>query len=105
VSIPANNPPIIAYAFNTIPAANEWIVTQGYEMTFSVVALVGQFENAVFSLSGAPTGMTINSSTGLISWTPTSGQQNNIYSNIGVNVFDGTGNTLYRFTVRTYSTL
>ena len=105
VSIPANNPPIIAYAFNTIPAANEWIVTQGYELVFSVVALVGQFENAIFSLVDQPTGMVINSSTGEITWTPTSGQQNNIYSNIGVNVYDGTDNTLYRFTVRTYSTL
>ena len=105
VSIPANNPPIIAYAFNTIPAANEWIVTQGYELIFSVVALVGQFENAIFSLVDQPTGMVINSSTGEITWTPTSGQQNNIYSNIGVNVYDGTDNTLYRFTVRTYSTL
>jgi hypothetical protein len=105
VSIPANNPPIIAYAFNTIPAANEWIVTQGYELIFSVVALVGQFENAIFSLVDNPSGMVIDSATGEITWTPTSGQQNNIYSNIGVNVSDGTGNTLYRFTVRTYSTL
>jgi rRNA processing protein Gar1 len=105
VSIPANNPPIIAYAFNTIPAANQWIVTQGYELIFSVVALVGQFENAIFSLVDNPSGMVIDSATGEITWTPTSGQQNNIYSNIGVNVFDGTGNTLYRFTVRTYSTL
>lgn len=105
VTIPANNPPIIAYAFNTIPAANEWIVTQGYQLIFSIIAIVGQFENAVFSLVDHPTGMVIDSSTGEITWTPTAGQQNNIYSNIGVNVFDGTGTTLYRFTVRTYSTL
>jgi hypothetical protein len=105
VSIPANNPPEIAYAFNTIPAANEWIVTQGYEMIFSVVALVGQFETASFSLTGEPPGMTIDSVTGEITWTPTSMQQNNIYSNIGVVVSDGTSTKTYRFTVRTYSTL
>jgi len=105
ISIPANNPPEIAYAFNTIPAANEWIVTQGYELIFSVVALVGQFETASFSLTGQPSGMTINSATGEINWTPTSMQQNNIYSNIGVVVSDGTDSKTYRFTVRTYSTL
>lgn len=105
IAIPANNPPIIAYSFNTIPAANEWIVTQGYEMSFSVVALVGQFEDATFSLVDNPSGMVIDPNTGEITWTPTSGQQNNIYSNIGVVVFDGTDTTTYRFTVRTYSTL
>jgi hypothetical protein len=105
IAIPANNPPIIAYAFNTIPAANEWIVTQGYELIFSVIALVGQFENAIFSLVDNPAGMVIDSGTGEITWTPTSGQQNNIYSNIGVVVSDGTSTTTYRFTVRTYSTL
>jgi hypothetical protein len=105
IAIPANNPPIIAYAFNTIPAANEWIVTQGYEMIFSVVALVGQFETASFSLTGEPPGMTIDSVTGEITWTPTSMQQNNIYSNIGVVVSDGISTKTYRFTVRTYSTL
>ena len=105
IAIPANNPPEIAYAFNTIPAANEWIVTQGYEMIFSVVALVGQFETASFSLTGQPSGMTIDSVTGEITWTPTSMQQNSIYSNIGVVVSDGTSTKTYPFTVRTYSTL
>jgi hypothetical protein len=105
IAIPANNPPIIAYAFNTIPAANQWIVTQGYQLIFSVIALVGQFETASFSLVDNPAGMVINSGTGEITWTSTSGQQNNIYSNIGVVVSDGTGTTTYRFTVRTYSTL
>lgn len=105
IAIPANNPPIFAYAFNTIPAANEWIVTQGYQLIFSVIALVGQFEDAIFSLVDNPAGMVIDSGTGEITWTPTSGQQNNVYSNIGVVVFDGTDSTTYRFTVRTYSTL
>jgi len=48
--------------------------------------------------------MTINSATGEINWTPTSLQQNKIYT-ITVNAFDSVNNTTYDFTVRTYDNI
>ena len=101
VTIPAHNPPIFEFAYDTIPRANQWIATEGEELIFSVSAIVGPFDDLIFSLSGEPPGMTIDSTSGEITWTP-SGQANTVFSNIEVIAFDGTGTNSYFFTVRVY---
>jgi hypothetical protein len=45
--------------------------------------------------------MTIDSTSGLIEWTPTNLQQNKIFT-VTVNAYDGINNNTYDFTVRTY---
>jgi hypothetical protein len=99
---PNTNAPVFAFNYEKIPAANSWIVTQGFDLEFFIVALDNQYDNVIYSLTNAPSGMTINSSTGLIQWTPTNLQQNKVFQNITVNAFDGNNNTEYLFTVRTY---
>jgi hypothetical protein len=101
VTIPAHNPPIFEFAYDTIPRANQWIATEGEELIFSVSAIVGPFDDLIFSLSGEPPGMTIDPTTGEITWTPL-GQANTVFSNIEVIAFDGTGTNSYFFTVRVY---
>ena len=49
--------------------------------------------------------MTIDSSTGLISWTPGVGDENEAYVNIEVIAFDGTDSTSYFFNIRVYPTI
>jgi hypothetical protein len=110
VTIPANNPPIFAfgYTFNDyiIPKANQWIITYDELLTINVgSAFIGQYETGVFSLTNNPTGMVINSATGVITWTPTSGQSNQIFEDIQVNLSDGIDTTSYLFSVRVYDTL
>ena len=101
---PDPNGPVFAFNFNQVPAANQWIVTQGYELNFNVIALDSSYDNVIYSLTSAPSGMTINSATGEINWTPTSLQQNKIFT-VTVNAFDSTNNTTYDFTVRTYDSI
>lgn len=105
VTIPADNPPIFAYSFNNIPAANQWIITSGFDLSINVQAAINQYETAVFSLNNEPTGMTINSSTGLISWTPGIANDNQIYEDIEVLVYNGTSTSTYKFSIRVYPTL
>ena len=105
VTIPTNNPPIIAYAFNEIPSANQWIITTNFDLELKIAAVIGQYETGSFSLSNQPTGMVINSSTGLITWTPGPSDNNQIYEDIVVNVFDGTDTTQYKFSIRVYPTI
>lgn len=102
---PDPNGPVFAFNFQQVPAINQWIVTQGLLLDFKVLALDSNYDNVIYSITNAPSGMTINSSTGQITWTPTSLQQNQIYSGITVNAFDGTNNTEYFFTVRTYDSI
>jgi hypothetical protein len=105
VTIPADNPPIIAYSFNSIPAENQWIITSGYDLVLSIGAFIGQYETATFSLSNEPLGMIINSSTGVITWTPGVSDENEIYEDITVSVSNGTSTTTYKFSIRVYPTL
>ena len=98
---PDSNEPEFAFNFSRIPAANSWIVTQGYELAFRIVALDGSYDNIIYSLTSSPPGMTIDSATGLIEWTPTNLQQNKIFT-VTVNAYDGANNNTYDFTVRTY---
>ena len=105
VTIPANNPPIIAYAFNNIPAANQWIITSGYDLVLAIQAFVGQYETGVFSLSNEPLGMVIDANTGVITWTPGVSDENEIYNDITVSISNGTSTTTYKFSIRVYPTL
>jgi len=111
VTIPANNPPIFAFGYTypnnyIIPKSNQWIVTYDELLTINVgKAFIGQYDTGVFSLTNNPTGMTINSSTGEITWTPTLGQANQIFEDIQVNLYDGTDTTSYLFSVRVYDGL
>ena len=104
VTIPANNPPIIAFAFEEYPASNQWIITQGYELTLPIIVVPQQFKVFSYSLSGQPTGMVIDATTGVITWTPTSLQQNKIFS-LSVVVSDGTSTTTHPMSIRTYNSL
>ena len=105
VTIPANNPPIISYSFNTIPSANQWIITSGYDLVLGIQAIVGQYETGVFSLSNEPSGMIIDSNTGVITWTPAISDENQIYEDITVSVYNGVSTTQYKFSIRVYPTL
>jgi hypothetical protein len=105
VTIPANNPPIIAYSFNSIPAENQWIITIGYDLVLSIGFFIGQYETGVFSLSNEPAGMAIDSSTGVITWTPGLFDANEIYEDITVSISNGTSTTDYKFSIRVYPTL
>ncbi len=105
VTIPANNPPIISYAFNSIPAANQWIITSGYDLVLGIRGFIGQYKTGVFSLSNEPSGMLIDATTGVITWTPGVSDENEIYEDITVSLSDGTDTTEYKFSIRVYPTL
>ena len=105
VTVPADNPPIISYSFNTIPAENQWIITSGYDLVLGIKAYIGQYETAVFSISNEPLGMVIDANTGVITWTPGVSDENEIYDDITVSVSNGTSTTTYKFSIRVYPTL
>lgn len=105
VTVPADNPPIISYSFNTIPAENQWIITSGYDLVLAIQASIGQYETATFSISNEPSGMVIDANTGVITWTPGVSDENEIYDDITVSVSNGTSTTTYKFSIRVYPTL
>ena len=104
IDIPVNNPPIFSFYNQGIPADNQWIITQGYEMNYVVSASSEATEDITYSLDTYPPGMVIDANSGAITWTPTSLQQNKIFDVI-VLASDGTDASEYKFQVRTYSTL
>jgi Glycosyl hydrolases family 28/MBG domain (YGX type)/Putative Ig domain/Immunoglobulin domain len=79
-----NTPPVLA----AIPATT---VNVGSTLGLTASATDSDLpaNTLAYSLVGAPTGATINASTGLLSWTPTSGQGPATY-NFTVRVSDGT---------------
>ena len=87
----------------TIPAANQWIVAQGYELIVIVSSFYTQYETVTYTLSNQPTGMIITGQ--IITWTPTSPQSNQIYENITVTASNGTSSSTYTFSVRVYDVL
>lgn len=111
VTIPNDRAPIFSFNLRSnegdseisIPAANQWIVAQGYELVVIVNAFVKEYETLTFTLSNQPTGMTINNN--VITWTPTSPQSNEIYENITVTASNGTSSSTYEFSVRVYDAL
>ena len=71
--------------------------TEGVEFTYTVVASdIDTGDVLAFSLTGEPAGMTIDSVTGVITWTPGNGA---VDSSVTVNVFDGTVTSTKTFTI------
>jgi PKD repeat protein len=93
------------YAMTTVPPAPVTItstpVTEALsETSYSYDANATAFPGPVtYSLTSAPSGMSINSSTGLISWTPPTG---GLY-NVTVNASNGTSNDTQTFTINVVS--
>jgi hypothetical protein len=106
VDVPASIPPAFVFDNNSLPRIDNWIVTSGYDLTYQILAVsIDNYKTIVYSLQNAPVGMVINSSTGLITWTPGVGDDNEVYSDIEVVAYDGTDSTSYYFNVRVYPTL
>ncbi len=78
VIIPPNNPPEIIS--NAVTSA-----TKNQAYTYDVNATDSDGDTLVYSLTTTPSGMSINSSTGLITWTPTAAGN----YNVTVEVSDG----------------
>ena len=85
-----NKPPVI----NSIPAITAKV---GMEYTYSVDATDPNGDDLIYSLLAYPNGMTINSSTGLITWIPTESQVRQY--EIEIEVSDGELSVTQDFTV------
>ena len=106
IEIPESLPPYFVFDNNEIPKIDNWIVTSGYDFRYQLLATSSnQYKTIVYSLQNAPVGMVIDSSTGVITWTPGLSDENEAYENIEVVAFDGTDSTSYYFNVRVYPTL
>ena len=88
------------FLFNSSPVIESDSVTtakEGAVYTYDVEAIDPDGDTLEFSLLTHPTGMTINSTTGVISWTPT---ENQIGENeVVVEVSDGSRSTIQEFTI------
>jgi hypothetical protein len=115
IEVPANNPPVF---IATIPGLSlsdlfftfneNWIVTSGYTMRFNVLAASPDpYKTIIYSLTNAPAGMTITDLGGYgeIEWTPSSSDDNEVYTDIVINAFDGTDTVTRTFNVRVYPSL
>lgn len=115
VDVPASNPPVFV---NSLPGIyslvdaltfnDNWIVTSGYTMKFYVYAAsTDSYKTITYSLTNAPAGMTITNvgSLGEIEWTPSVSDDNEVYSDIEINAFDGTDTVTKTFSVRVYPSL
>lgn len=106
IDIPASLPPYFVFDNNQVPKIDNWIVTSGYDLKYQLLAISqDRYKSISYSLQNAPVGMVIDSSTGLITWTPGVSDENEAYENIEVIAFDGTDSTSYYFNVRVYPTL
>ncbi|MFW6134547.1 MAG: Ig domain-containing protein [Elusimicrobiota bacterium] len=85
-----NNPPVIESSPKTTAAA-------GTLFTYQVILNEDASDNVVFSLTKYPEGMTINSSTGLISWTPEESQAGE--HEVSVKVSDGWRKDTQQFSI------
>ena len=85
-----NSPPTIT----TTPGTGG---TVGFNYSYDANATDPENDPLTWSLVSGPTGMTINSTTGLVSWTPTSGQ---VGANaVTIRVTDGTNNVDQSWTI------
>jgi len=88
------------FLFNRPPVIESDPVTtakEGAVYTYDVEAVDPDGGTLTYSLTVSPTGMTINSTTGVISWTPT---ENHIGENeVVVEVSDGSRSTIQEFTI------
>ncbi|MDO9536849.1 MAG: PKD domain-containing protein [Thermoplasmata archaeon] len=87
---------------NDLPVITSYPITMakpGAAYTYSVIAEDADTGDVLaFSLAEAPEGMTINSQTGKISWTPTEAQAGRTYQ-VVVQVSDGNGSTTQAFSI------
>jgi len=94
------------FLFNSSPIIESDPVTtakEGAVYTYDVEATDPNEDTLTYSLTVSPTGMTINSTTGVISWTPT---ENQIDENeVIVEVSDGSRSTTQSFTIIVDETL
>ena len=89
-SISINKPPVIT----SIPATTAKV---GVEYSYNVFATDPNGDSLTYSLLAYPNGMTINSSTGLITWTPTENQVRDYEVEVGAS--DGELSVTQAFTV------
>jgi hypothetical protein len=88
------------YLFNSAPVIESTPVTtakEGAAYTYDVEATDPNEDTLTYSLTTSPTGMTINSTTGVITWTPTESQVGE--NEVVVEVSDGNKSTTQSFTV------
>jgi len=88
------------YLFNSAPVIESTPVTtakEGAVYTYDVEATDPNEDTLTYSLTTYPTGMTINSTTGVITWTPTEGQVGE--NEVVVEVSDESKSTTQSFTV------
>lgn len=94
------------YLFNSSPVIESDPVTtakEGAVYTYDVEATDPNEDTLTYSLTISPTGMTINSTTGVITWTPTEGQVGE--NEVVVEVSDESKSTTQSFTVTVDETL
>ena len=92
---------ITVTAVNDAPVFTSTAVTTGAAGTaysYTAVASDADGQTLTYSLTTHPTGMTINASTGVISWTPTVGT-NNPSENVVISVTDATVAATQSFTI------
>ena len=88
----SNRMPIIT----SIPQLN---ATEGEEYTYQIIASDLDNESLQYSLSGAPSNMTINSSTGLITWTPTYNEARVKTNSVAIIVSDGIDSVIQEYDI------
>ena len=94
------------YLFNSSPVIESEPITtakEGVVYTYDVEATDPNGDTLTYSLTTSPTGMTINSTNGVISWTPTEGQVGE--NEVAVEVSDGNKSTTQSFTITVDETL
>ncbi len=88
------------FLFNSSPVIESTPITtakEGVVYTYDVEATDPDEDTLTYSLTTSPTGMTINSTTGVIAWTPTEDQIGE--NEVVVEVSDGSNSTTQSFTV------
>ena len=94
------------FLFNSSPIIESTPITaakEGAVYTYDVEATDPNEDTLTYSLTVSPTGMTINSTTGVISWTPTESQIGE--NEVVVEVSDGSKSTTQEFTIIVDETL
>ncbi len=92
------------YLFNSSPVIESTPVTtakEGAAYTYDVEATDPNEDTLTYSLTISPTGMTINSTTGVITWTPTAVES----FDVTVEVSDGSKSATQSFTITVDETL
>jgi hypothetical protein len=94
------------FLFNSSPIIESNPVTtakEGAVYTYDVEATDPNEDTLTYSLTTSPTGMTINSTTGVITWTPTEDQVDE--NEVEVEVSDGSKSAIQSFTITVDETL